>query len=200
MTFMDRIVGVLRLDINTYEDIEADNSANIQAAIVVALVALFAAIPAFMARSFDVDMFEQVGSIVGVQVPPSVMTALNPWAAGLSAFVNVFIGWLVASALIYFIGTRLFGGQATFGEMLRVIGFAQAPRLLAVLSLGGIMPCISPLIAFAAWIWMIATNYVGIRQGLDITAGKVILTVIVSWLAAVLLNAFVIQPIFGLFG
>ena len=37
---IERVIGVLRLDVDTYEEIEADESATSQAAIVVAVVAI----------------------------------------------------------------------------------------------------------------------------------------------------------------
>lgn len=200
MTFFDRLVGVLRLDVNTYENIEADESATGQAALVVAIVALFAAVPAFVAVSYGTSVWQSLAGTFNVESPIALSSFPSPWGAALSAFVNVFIAWAVASALVYFIGTRLFSGTATFTEMLRVIGFAQVPRLLAIFSLGGIIPCLSPLITFVAWVWMLATNFVGIRQGLDIGNGKTLLTILVSWLVAVLLNAFVVAPLFSAIG
>jgi hypothetical protein len=38
--FLNRVIGVLRLDVDTYEEIEADETATTQAAIVVAIVAI----------------------------------------------------------------------------------------------------------------------------------------------------------------
>ena len=37
---VQRVIGVLKLDVNTYEEIEADESATSQAAMVVAIVAI----------------------------------------------------------------------------------------------------------------------------------------------------------------
>jgi Uncharacterized protein conserved in archaea len=48
--------------------------------------------------------------------------------------------WVVWSAVTYWIETSLFEGKADLGEMLRVVGFAQAPLILAII------PCLGWLV------------------------------------------------------
>ena len=55
-----------------------------------------------------------------------------------STLVWAFVAWFLWSLVSYLVGTMLFGGQATLDEMLRVIGFAHAPQILAI------VPCYSP--------------------------------------------------------
>jgi len=52
---------------------------------------------------------------------------------------GVVLGWLLWSVVTYFIGTSLFGGKTTVEEMLRVLGYASAPRLLGFF---GFIPCV----------------------------------------------------------
>jgi hypothetical protein len=94
--------------------------------------------------------------------------------------VGTFLGWLIWSAATYFIGTRLFGGQATLGEMLRVIGFAQAPKLLTLLL---IIPCLGTILELVGTIWALVASFVAIRQGLDLSNGRTLVTVLVCFLA-----------------
>jgi hypothetical protein len=75
------------------------------------------------------------------------------------------------------VGTRLFGGTADWGELLRTLGFAQAPRVLNVL---GIIPVLGPLVMLVVWLWVLVTQVVAIRQALDVDTGKAILTAVVS--------------------
>ena len=83
-------------------------------------------------------------------------------------------------------GTRLFGGAATWGELLRTVGFAQAPGILAVL---GIIPVLGGLVRLVLFFWMLATSFVAVRQALDIDNGKTFLTVLVGAIAYVAINA-----------
>jgi hypothetical protein len=190
-SMMDRVVGVLKLDVNTYEEIEADESATTQAAIIVTAVAVLSAIGAFFGARAGNAALEALGD---VDIPVT-MPVLSPTGLALNALLGAFIAWIVWSALTYFIGTRLFGGQATMGEMLRVIGFAQAPRLLNVLNF---IPCLGAIIAIVTWIWALAAGFIGIRQGLDLDNGKTLVTVFLSWLVALLINLFVVAPILAL--
>lgn len=148
---MNRIIGVFKLDVATFESIEHDESATGQAALVVLAVGILGGLGSLAASSF-VDGAAGGGGFLG-----SVLSA--------------FVSWFVWSALTYFIGTRLFGGEATLGEMLRVIGFAYAPQLL------GIIPCLGSLVGL---FWSLAAAFIGIRQGLDISNGKTALTILVG--------------------
>ena len=119
---LQRIIGVFKLDVDNFEEIEADESATTQAAMVVLLVALLAGIGRGFVGYGD-------SSFIG---------------GFLSAFISTFIGWIVWSAATYFVGTSLFGGNADMGQMLRVIGFAFSPQLL------GIIPCVGAVVG-AIW-------------------------------------------------
>lgn len=149
-----RIIGVLMLNVNTFEEIEHDQSATGQAAIVVAIVAVLSGIGSGLGASF------------------------NPEAGGgflsnfIASFVVTFIGWVLWSAVTYLVGTSLFQGQADMGEMLRVIGFAFAPQVLAII------PCIGWLVGL---IWSLLAGFVAVRQGLDLTTGKALATILIGF-------------------
>jgi hypothetical protein len=202
----ERIIGVFKLDKKTFEGIEADESATTQAAIVVLLVGLLAgigaAIGAIAFNNFAPGFLSNLQQSLGETGMPAGLDTFVPRLSPIGAFINAVVaallGWLVWSAITYFVGTKLFGGTATFKEMLRMLGFAQAPRLLGVF---GFIPCLGGLISFAGTIWALVTSFVAIREGLDIDNGKTILTVIVSWLAAIIVTFLVgllLAPLFAL--
>lgn len=99
----DRVIGAALLRAAVYEEVEADRRATGQAALVVALVALAAA----------------VGGI-------------RAGAGALAFLAGAFLGWLFWSAAAFLIGTRVVGGTASWAELLRTIGFAQSPGILYV--------------------------------------------------------------------
>ena len=127
---VERIIGVLKLDVNTYEEIDADESATSQAALVVAIVAI-------------------VGGLIGGGI--SAMLGGNFLGSFLSILLNAFIGWVVWAAVTFFVGTRFFEGQSDMGQMLRVIGFAQAPGILRIIPVCG---------GFVGWIWSIVCGFI----------------------------------------
>lgn len=187
---IDRLVGVLRLDTKVYEEIEHNNTATTQAAIIVGVLALLLGIRDFMVRSFDQDAISAAFNAFSLQVPDILqrMFTPTPIMAFLITFINVFLIWIVAAAILYFVGTTFFGGKATFGEMLRVTGFAQTPRFFSFLALGGLIPCFSQLVLLGTAIWTIATNFVGIRQGLDLSGWRTLFTILLSYFVAWLLS------------
>ena len=106
--FVNRIIRACKLDVNLYEEVEADKSATFQAGGVVILSSLAVGIGAF----FTFGSFN-------ILVPVLVSLA----------------SWFVWSCLIYFVGAKLFpetATQADLGELLRTIGFSHAPGLFRV--------------------------------------------------------------------
>lgn len=166
---IDRIIGVLKLDVNTYEEIEADESATGQAAIVVAVVA-----------------------VVGGLISGGINAAMGGSFLGsfLNQLLTAFIGWFIWSAATYFVGTSFFGGKATIGEMLRVLGFAQAPGILGIIPVCG---------SFVGWLWTLVCTFIAIRQGLDLDNTKAALTAVIAFVA-VFLVSLVIGLILGAIG
>lgn len=155
---VDRMVGAALLDVNTYEDVEADGEATGQAAAVVALTAVAAAI----------------GQL-----------SLGPVAMVGQAMASL-VRWIVWAGITYVVGDRVFGGTATWGELLRTLGFAQAPGLLAA---AGFIPIVGNLVYVAIFPWMLVTGVVAIRQALDITTGKAILTALIGLLPYLIVMA-----------
>lgn len=163
-SFTERMIGAALLNVSTYEEVEADESATGQAAAVVALYALAAAIGTIRFGGRGV----------------------------IGAIIAAIVGWLIWSGVTYFIGTRVFKGAATWGELLRTIGFAQAPGILLVL---GIVPILGGLVRLVVWIWMLVAGVVAIRQALDFDTGKAVLTALLGWVAMVLVGV-----LLGMFG
>ena len=119
---VQRMIGAAMLNVNTYEEVEADSGATGQAATVVAIVAVASAIGAY-----------QAGVITMVL-----------------SIVMAFVGWVVMSYVTYFVGTRGFGGKADVGELLRTLGFSRAPGILAVFGIVPILGGLVSLVA-AIW-------------------------------------------------
>ena len=149
-TLAERMIGAAMLDVSVYEEVEADESATGQAALVVGLVAIAGAIGA----------------------------SGNGGSGMTGAVFTAFMGWVIWSGLTWFIGTRFFGGTATYGELLRTLGFAMAPGVLNIL---GFIPFLGGLIGFVVAIWSLVAGVIAIRQALDFDTGKAIATAVIGW-------------------
>jgi hypothetical protein len=162
---LDRMMRAARLDVNLFEEVEADLSATSQAATVVGIVALCGGL----------------GNAIGVAMGGSVGMAV---AAFIGQIVFAFIGWIAWSYITYWIGTSMFKGQATPGELLRTVGFAQTPGVLNIL---GFIPFLGGIVAFAAGIWALIAGIIAIRQALDVTTGQAVITAIIGMIPMMLL-------------
>ncbi len=156
-SFSQRMLAAAKLDVSLYEEVEADSSATGQAAGVVALAAIASAIGA----SGD-----------------------GSWIGGL---IGALVGWAVWAGVTYLLGTALFRGTATWGELLRTLGFAQSPGILYVL---GIIPLLGWIAKGIISIWVLIAGIIAIRQALDISTGKAVITAIIGWLLLLTLMLF----------
>jgi hypothetical protein len=99
---------------------------------------------------------------------------------------------------VYFVGTRFFGGTATYGELLRTLGFAQAPRVLAIFSF---IPVLGGIITLVAAIWSLVSSFIATRQALDIDNTKTFFTILIGLVVLIVVSlivATVVGIIFGL--
>ena len=137
--FINRIVRACKLDVNLYEEVEADKSATIQAALVVVLSSLAAGVGALH------------------------LGASNFFMAPILSLIS----WYIWAYLIYFIGVKLFpepNTKADHGELLRTIGFSSAPGLIRVF---GFTPELMSITFIGAGIWMLVAMVIAVRQALD---------------------------------
>lgn len=141
--FISRIVRSAKLDVNVYEEVEADTNAMGQAIGVVLLSSVAAGIGSIERGGFS-------GIFIGT------ITAL--------------IGWFIWAYLTYFIGTRLLKEpqtSATYGELLRTIGFSSSPGFIRIL---GVIPGFMGIIFLIAAVWMFVAMVIAVRQALDYTS------------------------------
>lgn len=141
-SLVERALGVIQLRKPVFEEIEHDTSATGQALVVVVVAAIAAGIGALG----DAD---RTGIL---------------WQAVLSI-----LGWIVFSFVAYFVGTTLFRSPTThvsLGQVLRVVGFAQAPKVLGAL---GFIPLIGWIFGLVAGIWFIVVAIHALAAAFDTT-------------------------------
>ena len=81
--------------------------------------------------------------------------------------IGALVGWYVWAFLTYFIGTKLLPEpqtQASYGELLRTIGFSSSPGLIRVFA---IIPSLHNMVFLIAGIWMLVAMVIAVRQALD---------------------------------
>ncbi len=156
--FIDRVGRALRLDAQLFEEIEHDPSAIGQAAGVVALAAL--------ASGIGNPAIHGAGGMIG-------------------AVIGAFLGWFVATGLVWLAGVRMLGGTSDYPELLRTLGFAAAPQIAMV---AGLIPVVGLLVPLLVAIWGLAAYVIAARQALDVTTGKAIVVCVVAFLLSVLLS------------
>ena len=161
MTFSERAIGALKLDVNTFEDLERDPTAMGQAVGIIALAALASGLANIWYGGITGIVFGVIASLIGYSL----------WAV---------VVWLV--------GTKLMPDPATkadFPETFRVIAFAATPGVFMIIT---IIPILGWLLLFLLWpitfLWTIAIMVIAVRQVLDYTETfKAVIVVIIGFVA-----------------
>lgn len=157
VSILKRMIRAAKLDSTLYEEVEADEAATAQALTVVVIASVCSGI----------------GN--------AVVTGITGLVGGV---ILALVVWLIWSFITYLVGTKVFGGTASYGELLRTIGFSDSPGVLLIFSF---IPIIGVLILFIVWVWELVAMVVAVRQALDFSTGKAILTCIVGFIVFVLI-------------
>ena len=133
-SLISRMVRAAKLEVALYEEVEADTTANGQAFRAVIIASLASGLGAAISGAIlEGGLWIVWGLLVG--------TAL------------AIVGWLAWSLITYWLGTTIFRGpntSATYGELLRTIGFSNSVRVLSFFSF---IPILGGIIALVVSIW-----------------------------------------------
>lgn len=159
-SFTDRMIRAAKLDVNLYEEVEADKGALGQAMGVVVLSGVASGI----------------GSIGSAGI-----------AGIFTGTIAALIGWFIWAYITYIVGTKLLPQpqtKADYGELLRTVGFSSSPGLLRVF---GIIPFLSAIIFSATSIWMLIAMVIAVRQALDYTSTlRAVGVCIIGWIVQII--------------
>ena len=146
------------------------------------------------AALLDADLYEEVESdprsgwqalvvVVSVSIAGG-LAAGWPHAGGivLGALI-LFAGWIGWAVVSNWLGTRYFpepGTDTNLMEMLRTIGFAATPGLLALLAL--LFPEARVSVFSMALVWMLAATVMAVRAALDyVSMARAIMVCAIGW-------------------
>ncbi len=167
----NRMVRAAKLDVNLYEEVEADKEAMGQAMLVVVLSSVAAGIGTISITGIK-------GLVLGTIV--------------------ALMAWFIWAFLTYYIGTRLLPEpqtKADYGEVLRTIGFSSSPGLLRVF---GIIPVLGNVLNFICGIWMLVAMVIAVRQSLDYeSTWRAVGVCLIGWLVQIVIFAIFIGLVGG---
>jgi Yip1-like protein len=136
----ERMIGAMKADVKTFQEIEADPNALGQAVAVIVIAAVAALIGNIFRQGVTLGIVSMVVSLI------------------------MYAFWTV---MIVLIGTKLMPEPTTkadFAEGFRVIGFTASPGVFNVLA---IIPFLGPVLSFLIGIWMLIIGVIAVREVLD---------------------------------
>lgn len=153
-TYVERLIGAAKFDVNIYEEVETDTKATLAA----------------------------MGTVAGVAVAAGIGSAQFGATALFGGIIAQLVGWFIWAFLTYIIGTKLLpedGTQCELDQMLRTLGFAAAPGLLLAL---GFVPLVGTLLRIIVPFWMLGTMVIAVRQALDYqSTWRAIWVCVIGW-------------------
>ena len=165
-----RMLGAARLNVDTYEEVEKDGGATIQALLIVIVVTIASVVGSLLGGGDDVDVVNAL--VVGI------IRGVVSWA------VWALATWLIGSTILKTEDT-----EADWGQLARGTGFAQTPGILNVFLF---IPGIGGLIGLATFVWSFACMIVAVRQSLDYTSTwRAFFVILIAFIPVIIINIIV---------
>ena len=165
----ERMVGAMKADVKTFQEIEADPNAVGQAITVIVLAGVAALIGNIFRSGFS---------------------------GGIMALVASLIEYAIWSLLVVVIGTKIMPEPTTkadFNEAFRVIGFTAAPGVFKVLA---IIPFLGVVLSFFIRIWMLVIGVIAVREVLDYSdTGRAIIVCLIAFIVYFCVVFFLLGPL-----
>lgn len=165
----ERMIGAMKGDAKTFQEIEADQNALGQAVTVIVIAA--------------------VASLIGNIFRAGI-------TGGILSLVITLIGYAFWTVMIVLIGTKLMPEPTTkadFAEGFRVIGFTASPGVFNVLA---IIPFLGPFLQFLISIWMLVIGVIAVREVLDYsTTGRAFIVCLIAFGIYLILWFLILVPL-----
>jgi hypothetical protein len=166
----ERMVGAMKADVKTFQEIEADPNALTQAITVIVIAG--------------------VASLIGNIFRYGV-------TMGIVSLIISLIGYALFAFLVVLIGTKVMpepSTKASFQEGFRVLGFSASPGVFNVLA---IIPFLGPFLSFLIAIWMLIIGVIATREVLDYSnTGRAVIVCIIALLIYWVVTFVILMPLF----
>ena len=173
MSIARRLFRAVRAEVALFEEVEHDPRASAEAFAIVVTVS--------MALGFGGALKTLAG------------TDASRLVTGLALGVMVgLISWTLIAAATYAIGEYFLGAEATWGELLRTLGYASSPLILGGF---GFVPFLGGLLVAVAVLWSIYLGFVAVRSALDISSTKTIATILLAVIPPLVASAVLYRPV-----
>ena len=160
-----RMLGAARLDPHTFEDVEHDSGATLQALLVVVIVSVAGGVGGLLSGEGDIVRGVIFGVIRGV------------------------VSWAVWAGVAMLVGTTILktpNTRADWGQVARGTGFAQTPGIFSVLVF---IPFAGSILSFAIFLWQFMAMLIAIRQTLDYDSlWRAFFVVVISLIPVLIVN------------
>ena len=165
---LNRMIGAITLNADTYEEVEHDRGATIQALIIVVAVAIAAGVGGVLAGEGDFGRGLAYGAVRGV------------------------LSWAVWALLAWIVGTTLLktpDTEADWGQLARGTGFAQTPGLFNIFVF---VPVVGGAIWFLTFLWQLVGMVIAVRQCLDYTSTiRAIFVIVIALIPVLIINTII---------
>jgi len=176
----ERIIGAFTFRKGIYAEVERDTAFTQTAWTIVAIV----------------SFLNQLGT--------NASSNLVSWLVGtIVGTIFAVLGFAVAAWIIDWVGRTVFKADVTFEEMIRTLGLAYVWNVFGFVGIisafSSALSCVLAPIMIIAAILLVVAWFVAAKEALDLDWGKTIITVILGWIALVVIMSFA-GAVLGLLG
>ncbi len=175
-----RVIGAFTFRKGVYKEVEQDATFTTTAWLIVIVVAFL----------------DQLGSFASGNI-------VRWFGGAFLATIMAVIGFAVAAAIVSWVGRSVYNADVTFDELVRTLGLAYVWHVIGFLGVltapFGFLGCLTAPISIAAFVLGLVAWFVAAKEALDLEWGPTIITVVLGWLA-LLVIMLVAGVVLGLLG
>ena len=176
----DRIIRAIKFDSSVYAEVEHDAAFTQTAWLLVVVITVL--------NQLGARATTNIGSWIGGVIVGSVLRI---------------IAFAVGVYVISWVGKRLFDAEVSFDEMVRTLGLAYVWNVIGIVgalaAFSAALVCVLSPALFIGLILGLIAWFVATKEALDLDWGPTIVTVVVGWVALLIITL-ITSPILGLLG
>jgi hypothetical protein len=166
----ERIIGAFTFRKGVYAEVEQDTSFTTTAWVLVAVVAFLNQLGSYATGNL-VNWL--IGAVVGT--------------------IFTVVGFAVGALVINWVGRTVFNADVTFDEMVRTLGLAYVWNVVGVLGIlsafSTALSCMLAPVMVISVVLMVIAWFVAAKEALDLEWLQTIITVILGWIALIVITA-----------
>ena len=183
LSFGEKVKGFLGAPANTFTNVEPETLGSALKYFAI-WAAIYAILQTVVFYTVDRGVFQTLADLLGLSAA-FVVYRFDAVAFGLMNLLGAFAGLFISGSWAHLF-VRAFGGRKGYGNTMKAFAYGNTPVFL----FGWI-----PFAGTLSWIWAAVLDIIGIRQLHEVSTGRAVGAVLLSYLALIIIAVLIVVAV-----